>query len=261
MKSSIPGFPRKNDLVATNAARGTRATSRASSRVVSCSSERATTWFTRPMRSASSAVMVRPVRHSSRAQPSPTTERSGVKRGGPPRRISGCPNVASSLATRRSHMTARSMLVPTACPWTIAIDGMRSPKSSRWNVLDANWSVRRSSADSDWIQSRSSPAPKLGPSALNTTTLTSVPCDQCRKQVTISASISGDRALRRSGRFRVNQPIRSETSARIAVNAGSAPGWSCVLMPGVLARVPDRWLTCVSRFWCGDPSAPFRVAA
>ncbi len=132
--------------------------------------------------------------------------------------------LALKMLSRLGEGGSTSIPVPTAAPCTMAMEGMRSSNSYRWKRLEANWRVRRFSADSDWIQSRSRPALKCGPSALITTTLTDVLCAHACRQATISVSMSGDSALRRSGRLSVSQPIRSVTSARIMVNAGSSSG-------------------------------------
>ncbi len=76
--------------------------------------------------------MVRPVRHSSRASPSPTIQRSGVYNGGAPNLISGCPNTALREQMRKSQNTARSNPPPMAKPFTAARRGLGKFHTSRW---------------------------------------------------------------------------------------------------------------------------------
>ena len=100
----------------------------AASAIVSCSSAScATTRFTMPILSASSAETTSPVKYNSRALPAPT---SFCRKYEPPksplkptlRKI--VPSFAFSDATRRSHASARLRPAPTAWPLTIAIVGL-----------------------------------------------------------------------------------------------------------------------------------------
>ena len=89
-----------------------------------------TTRATRPERSASSASIMRPVRHISMALALPM---SRVRRcvppmpGMTPSLISGWPNLALSAAMMKSHIMASSQPPPSAKPATAAIIGLRRP--------------------------------------------------------------------------------------------------------------------------------------
>ena len=93
-----------------------------------------TTSFTRPIRSASSAVRTRPVRISSFARARPTIRGSRCVPPAPgmtARRTSGRPSRARSDATRMSQQSASSRPPPSALPSIAAIVGMGSAASRR----------------------------------------------------------------------------------------------------------------------------------
>ena len=91
-----------------------------------------TTRDTRPLRSASAASMVRPVRIRSMALALPIARVSRCEPpmpGSTPSLISGWPNFAVSAAISRSHIIASSQPPPSACPATAAIVGVRTAAS------------------------------------------------------------------------------------------------------------------------------------
>ena len=83
--------------------------------------------LTRPIRSASSPLIILPVITSSLARPSPTTwgsreepPTSGIR----PIRVSGMPITASLAITRRSQASASSIAPPMQAPWITQIVGL-----------------------------------------------------------------------------------------------------------------------------------------
>ena len=135
------------DSFASRTARGGReAISAAQMRASVRRDSAGTTLLTSPHRSASSAVIIRPVSTISMALAFPTAR---VRRCVPPApgmtpiEISGCPNRADSEAMIMSHAIASSHPPPRANPPTAAMRGfeIRRIRSQR-----ANWSRRSISA-------------------------------------------------------------------------------------------------------------------
>ena len=84
------------------------------------------TWFTKPIDFASFAFIIRPVTIISLAIPAPTNRGNlwvPPQPGKRPKRTSGWPNVALSLATRIWHAILISHPPPRANPFTAAIIG------------------------------------------------------------------------------------------------------------------------------------------
>ena len=106
-----------------------------------------TTRATSPARSASSAPIIRPVRHISIALALPT---AWARRCEPPMPgvtaslISGCPNFARSPAMMKSAIIATSHPPPSAKPLTAAIHGLRVSvtRSQPAKKFDPNMSAK-----------------------------------------------------------------------------------------------------------------------
>ena len=97
------------------------------------SSALGTTWFTRPIRSASAAVYGRAVKKISAAADGPTrrTRRSTPLKWYPrPSRAAGSASRASSAAIRRSAQAASASPPPTHAPWIIATTGCSTASSA-----------------------------------------------------------------------------------------------------------------------------------
>ncbi|CFR82467.1 Uncharacterised protein [Mycobacterium tuberculosis] len=108
-----------------------------------------TTRETRPLRSASAASMVRPVRMRSIALALPIARVSRWEPpmpGSTPSFISGCPNFAVSAAISTSHIIASSQPPPSAYPATAAIVGVRTaaslPQVAKKSAVNASANVR-----------------------------------------------------------------------------------------------------------------------
>ena len=201
--------------------------SAATSRAAARTSPSGTTRFTRPMRSASAASRIRPVRTISLARPSPTMRGSLWVPPAPgriPSPVSGWPSRADSPATRRSQARASSHPPPRAQPVTAATVGTRSAsireKSPWWTALAASSGVRsRSSA-------MSAPAANTFPPAPATTRAPAAgSLSRSARAACISSTILSPMAFFFPGRFRVSTatPSGPGGSYRISADPVMAP--------------------------------------
>src|SRR3954465_3377225 len=172
-----------------------------------------TTCSQAPMRSASSAGTLRPVRMISIARPMPTMR---GKRTGPPS-MSGAPprgretpKYAASSITRPSPHSASSNPPATAGPATAAITGLSSssrvgPSGPRGMALrsSSGWSMSWSCFASSIIVAqylRSQPAQKAPPSPHSTATAAFASLLNASKAPPSASALSGSIALRDSAR-------------------------------------------------------------
>ena len=127
-QAAAPRPARTASLAARTASGGMARSAAPSSSAASSGPSAGTTRLTRPIASASRAVIVRPVRISSIARALPIARVSRCVPPAPgmtPSLISGWPNRASSPATIMSQVIASSQPPPRANPRTAAISGMR----------------------------------------------------------------------------------------------------------------------------------------
>ena len=126
-------------------------------------SAKGTTRATSPERSASSAPIIRPVRHISiaLALPIARVRRCDPPMPGPtPSLISGWPKRALSAAMMKSAIIASSQPPPSAKPLTAAIHGLRTALTTWLVHLAKKSSEKNSAADLSAISLMSAPAAK-----------------------------------------------------------------------------------------------------
>src|SRR6266540_3564589 len=213
--------------------------SSAVSRAASTTAPSGTTRTTRPIRSASSASISRPVSISSHARDAPTSRGSiqltPMSQPDSPMRTNATLNRADCAAMRMSDPRARANPPPAAGPFTAAITGWRSERRCGIGVAMCSWGVspacgRPSPSPPGGAPApfRSSPEQKPRPAPVTITTRqprsASTPSSAMCKSSTSSWLI----ALRRSGRLRVSSvtPGRtcSERTVDMAPLSRKAPG-------------------------------------
>src|SRR5437867_93378 len=196
---------------------GALAASRAASaRASLASSASSTTRFTRPQRSASSALTTSPVNTSSLARPNPTSLTSREQPpipGMSPRLVSGRPKRAERAAIRRSQASASPSPPPTHVPLMAAMSGFSSASRSlkklvSSRVLARNTGVFQSVSNVD----TSAPTQNVLPVPVNTTTRTASFAYSSSARTRKSARISIEIALFFSGRLMATTAIPSVSS-------------------------------------------------
>ena len=202
---------------------GTSATSSAMCRAAAASSSRATTRFTIPARSASSAVRTRAHSRNSLARRAPSSHGStSSSTPAPLMRSTGLENRASSAATIRSHMQASIRPAAEQVPCTAAMVGLRQlrHRSDRSQYMTCSWrhlpsAVARMAAQrsSPAISSlRSWPAEKCRPSAASTMTRTAPSASDSIRAASSSSIMAALSALAASGRAMVTVATGPDTA-------------------------------------------------
>ena len=125
-----------------------------------------------------------------------------------PRRVSVSPNRVASSAITLSQTQASPMPPPMAAPWMRPINGFGisfRAFSIRASFRASAIRVARSALICAVIQLRSPPAQKTLPAPESTTARTAFDPPSVWAAAVRSSIIAADRALRRSGRFRVTE--------------------------------------------------------
>src|ERR1700674_1426490 len=152
-----------------------------------------------------------------------------------PTLISGVPNVAVSVETRRSHEQASPR--PPASAWPLMRPTMGLPRPAM-SVNSSTKSSRLRCRSRSLIPpsklERSAPAQKaLSPAPDSTTTWTAGSCLHHENAAARSRSIAPERGLRCSGRLSVTVATRSSTESSTCSRTGISVTrlilWSCVL--------------------------------
>src|SRR5579875_1464604 len=170
---------------------------------------------TRPISAASAPLKMRPLSSSSMARETPISRGSSQVEeasGTIPRRVKTNPYLASAAANLTSHPIGRVSPMPTADPFIAAMTGVRIRAGSMRTGSAAVCSASAGRLKVSPPRSRSAPAEKYRPAPVTTIARTWSSDSYSANASCSSRVITGENALRRSGRLSQIVATRPETS-------------------------------------------------